>query len=269
MCLQVVGTNQPQITAGSGRKELADWLASKDNPLTARVMVNRVWLHLFGRGLVPTPDNFGAVGQPPTHPELLDNLAVEFMDDGWSVKRLIRRLVLTHAYRLGSRFDPENYEADPDNALVWRTAPRRLDAEVVRDAMLAVSGLLDRTPPKGSDVARAGDGPVARLTATPAGGQGRDRSARGHPPFGLPAGGAGQPAGGARRCSTSPSQHRRRRAAEHDRAGPGAVPAEQPVRDAGRRRRRRATAEGDRRATATGCGRRTCGSTPGPRRRRS
>ena len=91
------------------------------------------------------------------------------MEDGWSVKRLIRRLVLTHAYRLGSRFDSENYEADPDNALVWRSAPRRLDAEVVRDAMLAVSGLLDRTPPQGSDVARAGDGPVARLTATPTG----------------------------------------------------------------------------------------------------
>ena len=167
--LQVVGTNQPRITSGSGRKELADWIASPGNPLTARVMVNRVWLHLFGRGLVPTPDNFGKVGQPPTHPELLDALAVEFMEDGWSVKRLIRRLVLTHAYRLGSGFDPQKHEADPDNALAWRSAPRRLDAEVVRDAMLAVSGLLDRTPPKGSDVARAGDGPVARLTSSPSG----------------------------------------------------------------------------------------------------
>src|SRR5204862_2325968 len=98
--LRVVGTDQPTIAAGSGRKELADWITSKANPLTARVMVNRVWLHLFGRGLVPTPDNFGAVGQPPSHPELLDTLAVDFMDDGWSVKRLIRRLVLTHAYRL-------------------------------------------------------------------------------------------------------------------------------------------------------------------------
>ena len=164
--LQVVGTDQPRIATGSGRKELADWIASPKNPLTARVLVNRVWLHLFGRGLVPTPDNFGAVGQPPTHPELLDTLAVEFVQDGWSVKRLIRRLVLTHAYRLGSRFEPKNYEADPDNALVWRSAPRRMDAEAVRDAMLAVSGLLDRTPPKGSDVARAGDGPANRLTMT-------------------------------------------------------------------------------------------------------
>ncbi len=164
--LQVVGANPPKVTAGSGRKELADWIASKDNPLTARVIVNRVWLHLFGRGLVPTPDNFGAVGQPPTHPQLLDALAVEFMEDGWSVKRLIRRLVLTHAYRLGSQFDSENYEADPDNALVWRSASRRLDAEVVRDSILAVSGLLDRIPPQGSDVARSGDGPAARLTAT-------------------------------------------------------------------------------------------------------
>jgi len=164
--LQVVGTRQPRIHVGSGRKELADWLVSKENPLTARVMVNRVWLHLFGRGLVPTPDNFGAVGQPPSHPELLDTLAVDFMENGWSVKGLIRRLVLTHAYRLGPHFDSQNFETDPTNTFVWRSAPRRLDAEVIRDSMLAVSGLLDRTPPVGSDVARAGDGPITRLDRT-------------------------------------------------------------------------------------------------------
>ena len=88
---QVLTTKQPAIApSGSGRLELADWIASKDNPLTARVMANRVWLHLFGRGLVPTPDNFGASGQPPSHPALLDHLAVTFVENGWSVKKLIR-----------------------------------------------------------------------------------------------------------------------------------------------------------------------------------
>ena len=128
-------------------------------------MVNRVWLHLFGRGLVPTPDNFGAAGQPPSHPELLDHLAVAFMDDGWSVKKLIRAIVLSHAYQLGSRFDPKNFEADPDNALVWRMSPRRLEAEALRDAMLAVSGQLDPTPPTGRPWRRAGEGRRPPLSA--------------------------------------------------------------------------------------------------------
>src|SRR6185295_5284484 len=112
----------------SGRLELADWLASRDNPLTARVFVNRVWLHLFGRGLVPTPDNFGASGLPPSHPELLDHLAVSFMGDGWSVKKLIRRMVLSRAYQLDTRHDDANFKLDPDNILNWRVAPRRLEA---------------------------------------------------------------------------------------------------------------------------------------------
>src|SRR6185312_6889282 len=158
--VRVVSRRTPQIAEGSGRLELAEWLASKDNPLTARVMANRVWLHLFGRGLVPTPDNFGAAGQPPSHPELLDHLAVTFMADGWSVKKLIRRVVLSHAYQLGSASDPKCHEADPDNALVWRMTPRRLDAEALRDSVLAVSGLLNLTPPPGSVVARQGDGPT-------------------------------------------------------------------------------------------------------------
>lgn len=157
----------------SGRLQLAEWIASRDNPLTARVLVNRVWLHLFGRGLVPTADNFGAAGQPPTHPELLDYLAVTFMDDGWSVKRLIRRLVLTDAYRRDSRFETGAFAADPDNTLLWRMTPRRLDAESLRDSLLAVSGRLDPAPPRGSAVARAGEGPVGgflgrgRLGANP------------------------------------------------------------------------------------------------------
>ncbi|HUR55905.1 MAG TPA: PSD1 and planctomycete cytochrome C domain-containing protein [Gemmataceae bacterium] len=158
--LQVVSTTQPRIRAGSGRLELANWIASKDNPLTARVMANRVWLHLFGRGLVPTAENFGAAGQPPSHPELLDHLAITFAADGWSVKKLIRRIVLSHAYQLDSKYDAKNNEADPENALVWRMTPRRLDAESLRDSMLAVSGRLDATPPVGSVVARAGEGPT-------------------------------------------------------------------------------------------------------------
>ena len=123
-------------------------------------MVNRVWLHLFGRGLVPTADNFGAAGRPPTHPELLDHLALTFMDDGWSVKKLIKRVVMSHAYQLDSKFDAAAFEVDPDNAFLWRMTPRRLDAESLRDSMLAVSGQLDTTPPVGSVVARAGEGPA-------------------------------------------------------------------------------------------------------------
>ncbi len=146
------------IASGSGRRELADWLASPSNPLTARVIVNRVWLHLFGRGLVPTPDNFGAAGARPSHPELLDTLAVDFMADGWSIKRLIRRIVLSRAYGLDSTSDPSHFEADPDNALVWRMSKRRLEAEVLRDALLAVGGRLDTDPPIGSAVARVGEG---------------------------------------------------------------------------------------------------------------
>ena len=148
----------PDFDAGSGRLELAEWIASSENPLTARVYVNRVWSKLFGRGLVATPDNFGASGQAPTHPELLDYLAVEFMQDGWSTKRLIRRLVLSQAYRLGTDHDAKNFELDPDNTLLWRMSPRRLDAEAIRDAMLATAGVLQLDPPVGSVVARGGEG---------------------------------------------------------------------------------------------------------------
>lgn len=146
------------ISAGSGRRELADWLASPTNPLTARVMVNRVWLHLFGRGLVATPDNFGAAGQRPSHPELLDALAVDFIADGWSIKKLIRRIVLSRAYGLDSTYDPHNFEDDPGNTLVWRMSKRRLEAEPLRDALLFVSGCLAPEPPVGSAVARTGEG---------------------------------------------------------------------------------------------------------------
>jgi len=148
----------PTLSAGSGRLELADWIASADNPLTARVIVNRVWLNLFGRGLVTTPDNFGVSGQPPSHPELLDHLAVTFMQEGWSIKKLIRQLVLSRVYRLDSEFVAASAEKDPDNVLLWRMSPRRLDAEAIRDAMLFTAGRLDLKPPVGSAVAAGGEG---------------------------------------------------------------------------------------------------------------
>lgn len=146
------------IGAGSGRLDLAWFIASRDNPLTARVMANRIWLKLMGQGIVPTPDNFGVMGQKPTHPELLDHLALRFMDNGWSVKRLIREILLSRTYQMGSAHDAHSFAADPDNKLRWRMSPRRLEAEAIRDAMLAVSGTLDLYPVDGSPVARAGEG---------------------------------------------------------------------------------------------------------------
>jgi hypothetical protein len=135
----------------SGRLELAKWLTSRENPLTARVMVNRVWRHLFGAGLVRTVDNFGFSGERPSHPELLDYLAIKFMDGGWSVKKLIKEIVMSEAYRQSSHVVQTN--VDPDNRLLSHTNKRRLDAEVIRDSMLAVSGLLDTSRRPGSLVA--------------------------------------------------------------------------------------------------------------------
>ena len=114
------------------------------------MIVNRVWHHLFGRGIVSTVDNFGVNGDRPSHPELLDHLASEFISNGWSVKRLVRTIVLSRAYRLGSEASPEYREVDPANRLVWRHSPRRLDAEEIRDAMLASAGRLESKPPAGS-----------------------------------------------------------------------------------------------------------------------
>jgi Protein of unknown function (DUF1553)/Protein of unknown function (DUF1549)/Planctomycete cytochrome C len=158
---QVLTTKQPTITRGSGRKQLADWMASKDNPLTARVMANRVWLHLFGKGLVPTPDNFGASGLPPTHPELLDHLATRFVEQGWSVKKLIREIVMSRAYQLSSTYDKRNFDVDPDNVLIWRMPRRRLEAEAIRDTMLWLGEGLDLAPSPGSSVQRGGEGSMS------------------------------------------------------------------------------------------------------------
>ena len=140
------------IQRGSGRAQLAEWIASEQNPLTARVWTNRVWSHLFGRGLVESQNNFGKSGQPPSHPELLDWLAVTFMQDGWSTKALVRRIALSHAYRLASKHDAGNAALDPEAVLLWRMPERRLDAESIRDAMLSAAGTLDLRRPVGSPV---------------------------------------------------------------------------------------------------------------------
>jgi hypothetical protein len=130
---------------GDRRAKLAEWIVSADNPLTARVMVNRVWHYHFGRGLVATPNDFGFNGGAPTHPELLDWLAAEFVRSGWSVKHLHRLIVTSAAYRQSSRFDAKAASIDADNRWLWRFPPRRLEGEAVRDAMLAVSGELNLT----------------------------------------------------------------------------------------------------------------------------
>ena len=131
----------------SGRRlALAQWLTSRDNPLTARVMVNRIWHHHFGRGNVRTLDNVGTMGDAATHPELLDWLAVEFMDRGWSVKEMHRLLMTSEAYQMASSYGSDaNSAADPDNQLVWRYRPQRLEAEALRDSIMAVSGGIDLT----------------------------------------------------------------------------------------------------------------------------
>ncbi len=156
----------PVIEAGhSGRLELAQWISSPDNPLTARVRVNRIWHHLFGTGLVPTVDNFGLIGKPPIHPKLLDTLALEFVENGWSTKRMIRTIMLSRVYQLSSTRNAENMKLDPLNRLCWRAQPRRLEAEAIRDSILFVSGQLDLTRLTGSTVTALGD-TLARGIAT-------------------------------------------------------------------------------------------------------
>ena len=141
--LRVLSEGEPQpFKSGSGRRELAEAIASRSNPLTARVMVNRIWALCFGRALVPTPSNFGHSGLPPTHPELLDDLAVRFMESGWSIKSLVREIVLSSAYRQSSRSQTGQPASDPGNELLSRMNRRRLSIEQWRDAVLFVSGEL-------------------------------------------------------------------------------------------------------------------------------
>ena len=144
--LRVLSKNEPKpFTQGSGRLELAESIVSPDNPLTGRVIVNRVWAMFFGRGLVSTPSNFGQVGAKPSHPALLDDLAVRFVENGWSTKQLIREIVLSSTYRQSSDETANNKAIDPDNTNFWRMNRRRLSIEQWRDSILAAGDSLDRT----------------------------------------------------------------------------------------------------------------------------
>jgi hypothetical protein len=142
----LAGDHQEPITQGSGRLELARWIANPANPMTAKVMANRIWQHHFGEGIVRTPNNFGKLGEPPSHPELLDWLALRFLDSGWSIKRVQRMIMLSAAYQQSSEGDSQTMNADPGNKWFGRMNRQRLEAEPLRDAMLAVSGALDPTP---------------------------------------------------------------------------------------------------------------------------
>ena len=147
----------PPVAAGaSGRLELANWITQPTHPLTARVMVNRVWSHLFGKGIVRTVDDFGMTGSWPKNQELLDHLAVRFVVDGWSVKKLLRTIMLSHAYRQSSDASEAAMNVDADNDHLWRVPPRRLEFEAIRDAMLMAAGELELDRPQGIQVAGTG-----------------------------------------------------------------------------------------------------------------
>ena len=137
---------QPQVPPDqSGRLQYAQWLTNPNHPLTARVMVNRIWMHHFGQGIVRSPSNFGLRGEPPTHPELLDYLALRFIEDGWSVKAMHRRIMLSATYQMSTEFNEQCGEVDPENRYLWRMNRLRLEAEPIRDSMLALAGRLDAT----------------------------------------------------------------------------------------------------------------------------
>jgi hypothetical protein len=146
------GESAPVAAGHSGRLELAEWLSRRDNPTTARVAVNRIWEHLFGSGVVASVDNFGAMGEKPVNQPLLDYLAVRFMDQGWSTKKLIREIVMSRTYRLSTATLARNERVDPDNKLLWRANRRRLEVEAIRDSLLMVAGRLELTPPATSPV---------------------------------------------------------------------------------------------------------------------
>jgi hypothetical protein len=155
--VQVLGNLPKALPSNkSGRLELAKWLVSDENPLTARVMVNRIWQQLIGKGIVREPDNFGLSGPAPTHRELLDYMAVDFMQQGWSIKRMIRSIVTSRVYRLSSDCSTDQIEADPENLWIARANSKRLSAEVIRDSMLTASGSINLNPPKSSIFASMG-----------------------------------------------------------------------------------------------------------------
>lgn len=163
--LAITLPDAPQFPADqSGRLELAKWLTHPQHPLTSRVIVNRVWHHLFGTGIVRTVDNFGTTGERPSHPELLDFLAIRFVQQGWSIRTLVRQIVLSRTYRQASHYNAQAFEIDPDNRLLWRASKRRLEAEAIRDAMLAATGELQLDRPAGSLVGRViGDRPISLI----------------------------------------------------------------------------------------------------------
>ncbi|MGV3616528.1 MAG: DUF1553 domain-containing protein [Fimbriimonas sp.] len=152
LALAKPGVERELWREGSGRLQLAKAITDRDNPLTARVFVNRIWQQHFGQGIVRTPSDFGFQGEPPTHPELLDYLAATFMEDGWSVKRLHRRIVTSATYRQSSAISAKGFEADPENRLLNRMNRRRLDLEQMRDALMATAGRLDLTKVGGRSV---------------------------------------------------------------------------------------------------------------------
>jgi cytochrome c553 len=146
----------------SGRLELAEWITREDNPLTSRVVVNRIWRHLFGEGIVRSVDNFGMSGEQPDNPELLDYLASDFMKNGWSIKKMIRQIMLSSTYRQASTLDPEKFATDPDNRLMWRQNQRRLEAESIRDSILSSAGDLNASPMYGSVVLKTPPAQILR-----------------------------------------------------------------------------------------------------------
>ncbi|MDA1055147.1 MAG: PSD1 and planctomycete cytochrome C domain-containing protein [Planctomycetota bacterium] len=145
--LRILAGDAPQhFSQGSGRVELAEAIASDDNPLTARVLVNRVWQHHFGNALVRSPSNFGTLGEKPTHPLLLDWLAATFVESDWSIKQLHRRIMTSATYQMSSDYSEVSFAADGDNRMIWRMNPRRMDVETWRDSLLFITGELDQTP---------------------------------------------------------------------------------------------------------------------------
>ncbi|MDP7011883.1 MAG: DUF1553 domain-containing protein, partial [Verrucomicrobiota bacterium] len=163
---RVMDFNGPKVDPKqSGRLQLAQWIAHQDNPLTARVFANRVWHHLFGRGIVRTVDNFGETGERPTNPALLNHLAARFISNGWSVKKLIREIVLSRSYQMSSSHHAANAKADPDNTLFWKMNQKRLDAESMRDGMLATAGQLNPSPYQGSVLTQVGGVNLGRSLA--------------------------------------------------------------------------------------------------------
>jgi len=139
------GPYRPAFTNGSGRLELAHAIVNKSNPITPRVMLNRIWLHHFGEGFVPTPDDLGTMSEQPSHPELIDYLASRFVEEGWSIKKIHRLIMLSSVYQQSSANNPRYAQIDPNNRLLWRANIRRLEFEALRDSLLAIGGALDTT----------------------------------------------------------------------------------------------------------------------------